>query len=131
MLLLITAIYLPAQCSNYTLDTDATRLTTYSATTSACDNSAFSTPLWVRFSGGGATQLATSPPQPNHCGTNAVGWLISPLPSTAGSTAIGIVCLVWSNNICNGVLYISVTNCNGFYVYLLVSTGCTNRYCTQ
>ncbi|CAF3322618.1 unnamed protein product [Rotaria socialis] len=34
-----TAISLPSQCSNYTLDTDATRLTSYSATSSACDNS--------------------------------------------------------------------------------------------
>jgi hypothetical protein len=74
--------------------------------------------------------MATSPPQPNHCGTNGVGWLVSTLPST-GSTTMGVVCFVYSNNICNSISYISVTNCNGFYVFQLVSVGrCNNRYCT-
>ncbi|CAF4875686.1 unnamed protein product [Rotaria socialis] len=33
------------QCSNYTLDTDASRLATYSATTTGCDSTVFATPL--------------------------------------------------------------------------------------
>ncbi|CAF4136589.1 unnamed protein product [Rotaria magnacalcarata] len=34
-----------SQCSNYTLDTDASRLTTYSATTTGCDSTVYATPL--------------------------------------------------------------------------------------
>ncbi|CAF4802533.1 unnamed protein product [Rotaria sp. Silwood2] len=42
--LFIATVYLSSQCSNYTLDADATRLSTYAASTSACDVSVYSTP---------------------------------------------------------------------------------------
>ncbi|CAF4533627.1 unnamed protein product, partial [Rotaria magnacalcarata] len=72
-----------SQCSNYTLDTDASRLATYSATTSSCDSTVYATPLWVRFTGGGATTLATSATLSYRCGTYYTGWLVSSLPSTS------------------------------------------------
>ncbi|CAF1524902.1 unnamed protein product [Rotaria magnacalcarata] len=122
-----------SQCSNYTLDTDASRLATYSATTSSCDSTVFSTALWVRFTGGGATRLATSATLSNRCGTYYTGWLVSPLPSTSGTTVSSVVCFSWSTNICNWVTTISVTNCNAFYVFQLPSppVGCNSRYCTE
>ncbi|CAF1349795.1 unnamed protein product [Rotaria magnacalcarata] len=40
-----TTVSLPNQCSNYTLDTDATRLLTYTIGTSGCDVSTYATPL--------------------------------------------------------------------------------------
>ncbi|CAF2106967.1 unnamed protein product, partial [Rotaria magnacalcarata] len=43
--LFIGAVSSLSQCSNYTLDTDASRLTTYSATTTGCDSTVYATPL--------------------------------------------------------------------------------------
>ena len=127
---LIATIYMPPQCSNYTLDTDATRLTN-NTSGGGCDSSAFSTALWVRFSGGGATRLASTAPAINRCGTSAPGWLVSGLPTSVGTTTTGIVCYSWSSNICNWYNTISMTNCNSFYIFLLVSPPtCSLRYCT-
>lgn len=127
---LIATIYMPPQCSNYTLDTDATRLTN-NTSGGGCDNSVFSTALWVRFSGGGATRLASSAPAINRCGTSAPGWLVSGLPTSVGATTTGFVCYNWSSNICNWYNIISITNCNTFYVFLLVAPPtCSLRYCT-
>ncbi|CAM4984472.1 unnamed protein product [Rotaria socialis] len=121
------------QCSNYTLDTDASRLATYSATTTGCDSTVFATPLWVRFTGGGATTLATSATLSYRCGTYRTGWLVTPLSSTTETTTTAVVCFSWTTNICSWNTVISVTNCNGFYVFLLPSppVGCYSRYCTQ
>ncbi|CAF3320480.1 unnamed protein product [Rotaria socialis] len=127
-----TTVYLPNQCSNYTLDTDATRLSTYTIGSSGCDVTTYATPLWVRFTGGGATQLATTTPQTYRCATSATGWLVSALPSTVGSVVTGLVCFNWSSNICYWSSTISVANCNTFYIFLLVSPSqCSLRYCTQ
>ena len=67
ILLFIATVYLPSQCSNYTLDTDATRLTSYSVVVGGgCDVSLYATPIWVRY-GGTATRLATSAPAIYRC----------------------------------------------------------------
>ncbi|CAF2075844.1 unnamed protein product [Rotaria magnacalcarata] len=131
--LFIATVSNVSQCSNYTLDTDASRLATYSATTSSCDSTVYATPLWVRFTGGGATTLATSATLSYRCGTYYTGWLVSSLPSTSGTTTTAVVCFSWSTSICSWTTTISVTNCNAFYVFLLASppVGCNSRYCTQ
>ncbi|CAF4133099.1 unnamed protein product [Rotaria magnacalcarata] len=87
----IATVYLPNQCSNYTLDTNGTRLSTYIIGSSV---------TWVRFSGGGENRLATTTPQTYRCATSATGWLVSALPSTVGSTVTAIVCFNWSSTIC-------------------------------
>ena len=121
---------LPSQCSNYILDTDATRLVSY-GNGSVCDQTVYSTALWVRF-GGSATMMVTSPPAVHRCGTYATGWLTGTLPSTAGLTVVGVVCFAWTTTICDFHSQISITNCSGFYVYLLVApSNCPLRYCTQ
>ncbi|CAM4839316.1 unnamed protein product, partial [Rotaria magnacalcarata] len=58
-----TTVNLPAQCSTYILNTDATRNAAYSGVgSSTCDNPTpfGSNPTWVRFSGAAGTQLATT-----------------------------------------------------------------------
>lgn len=127
----IVNLNLPPQCSNYTVDIDTTRLISYTATTSACDNG-FSPARWVRFTGGGATQIATSAPPANRCGTSGTGWLVTSLPSTVGANITGLVCYSLSNNVCNTLNWIPITNCNGFYIFLLANTpSCNSRYCTE
>jgi hypothetical protein len=89
------------------------------------------TVIWVRY-GGTASGLATSPPQIYRCSTSATGWYTGSLPSTAGTTVTGVVCFTWTSTICDFHSTISVTNCNGFYVYLVVApSNCPLRYCTQ
>jgi hypothetical protein len=131
ILLFIATIYLPNQCYNYTLDTDATRLTSYSVGTTGCDVTLYATPIWVRY-GGTATRLATSAPAIDRCATSATGWYTGTLPSTVGSVVTGVVCYSWTSTTCDFHSTISVTNCNGFYIYLVVSPSqCALRYCTE
>jgi hypothetical protein len=124
-------VSLPNQCANYTLDTDTTRLTTYSVVTSGCDVTLYSTSTWVRF-GGSATQMVTRPPSIYRCATYAAGWYTGTLPSTAGLTVTGVACFTWTSTICDFHSTISITNCNGFYVYLMISPSqCPLRHCTE
>ena len=76
--------------------------------------------------------MATSAPEIYRCATYATGWYTGILPSTAGETVTGVVCFSWTSTICDFHNTVSVTNCNGFYVYLLVSpSNCPLRYCTE
>lgn len=126
-----TTIGGPSQCSSYTTITDATRLQT-AAGGSVCDSSIFvSVPTWVRFTGAGGTQLATSAPGANKCGTQASGWYSSTLPSS-GATVNGTVCYQWGANTCNWLQTITVTNCGSFYVFaLIIPPACNARFCTS
>jgi hypothetical protein len=125
-------VSIPSQCSNYTIDTDVTRLATYSVVNGAgCDVSLYSTSIWVRFNGS-ATRMASSPPAFYRCSTSATGWFTGTLPSTAGTTVTGVACFTWTSSICDFHSTISVTNCNGFYIYLMVAPSqCSLRYCTE
>lgn len=133
MLSFVATVFLPTQCSSYVLNTDVTRLASYGVViTGGCDVTLFTNATWMRFSAGGATRLASTPPQTYRCATSSTGWYTGTHPSTVGSTTTGIVCFVWSNNICNWNSVISITNCNGFYVYLLVAPSqCALRYCIE
>lgn len=120
---------LPAQCSTYVLNTDVTRNVVYNATIS-CDSSIFGSGQWVRFSGAAGTQISTSVVPSYSCGTHATGYYSGVMPA-AGATATGTVCYNWSGVNCNWSNSISVTNCNGYYVYYLINTfSCSLRYCT-
>ena len=89
------------------------------------------TAIWVRY-GGTATRLATSAPLVYRCATSAPGWYTGTLPSTVGSVVTGVVCFSWTSSICDFHSTISVANCNGFYIYLVVSPSqCSLRYCTE
>ncbi|CAF3969721.1 unnamed protein product, partial [Adineta steineri] len=127
-----TSVALPAQCFSYTSITDATRLATYAGSGSVCDQSTFSTtPVWVRFSGAGGTMLVNYYPSIYRCHTDAPGWYTGSLPAV-GSTVSGTVCYYWSGYTCNWSNSVSVTNCNGYYVYALIRPPvCNLRYCTM
>jgi hypothetical protein len=126
-----TAVSVPSQCSNYSIDTDVTRLATYSVNIpGGCDVTLYATPTWVRFNGS-ATRLSTSAPATHRCATSATGWYTGTLPS-AGLTTTGVACFAWTSSICDFHSTISVTNCNDFYIYLMVSPStCSLRYCTE
>jgi hypothetical protein len=122
---------LPSQCSCYTPITDGTRNANY-AGGSACDNTgSFASAAWYGFSGAAGTMLASSVVPSNQCNTQATGWYSGVYPSAAGNTTSGTVCYNWSGNNCWESNSISVTNCNGYYVfYLSPPIGCNYRYCT-
>jgi hypothetical protein len=122
---------LPSQCSCYTLITDVTRNAGYSGGTIVCDNTgSFSSARWYRFSDAAGTMLARSVVPINRCNTQATGWYNGVYPSAAGSTTSGTVCFNWAGNNCWYSNSISVTNCNGYYVFYLPPTLCNGRYCT-
>ncbi|CAF1162534.1 unnamed protein product [Adineta steineri] len=127
-----TSSALPPQCSTATIITDATRKATNTVFASLCDQSSgLSGTGWYRFSGGAGTILANYVVPVNQCGTQATGSYTGAYPSTAGSTSSGTVCYNWSGNSCMWSNSISITNCNGYYVfYLPTPPVCSLRYCT-
>jgi hypothetical protein len=129
--ILATALTLPSQCSTYTTITDGTRNAAYISGSYVCDNTVFtSTPQWVRFSCAAGTQISTSVVPIYQCGTQATGHYTGVMPAV-GATTTGTVCYYWSSNTCNWSNSISVTNCNGYYVYALIAPPvCNLRYCT-
>jgi len=129
--ILATVLTLPSQCSNYTTITDGTRNVAYPVGTGLCDTSFFtSTPQWVRFSGAAGTEIPTCVVPVNQCGTCATGYYTGVMPAV-GVTETGTVCYNWSSNTCYLNNSISVTNCNGYYVYALIAPlHCYLRYCT-
>jgi hypothetical protein len=67
----------------------------------------------------------------NLCDTSATGWYSGTYPSTAGSTNTGSICYHWTSSTCQWSNSVSVTNCNGYYVfYLSPPTACNLRLCT-
>ncbi|CAF1277279.1 unnamed protein product, partial [Adineta steineri] len=117
-----TSIVLPPQCTTATVITDATRNVGYTVAVYGCDTSSVWPTRWYRFSGGAGTMLANYVVAINHCGTQAPGWYTGTYPSTAGSTTSGTVCYNWAGNSCEWSNSISITNCNGYYVFYLSAT---------
>ncbi|CAF0959705.1 unnamed protein product [Adineta steineri] len=78
---------LPSQCSTYTTNSDATRRTT-------CTGPAYTdcalTAGWYQFTGSGGTKLATTPSSIGDCCTTYSGWFNGTLPSTYGTTTVGM-----------------------------------------
>lgn len=122
---------LPSQCSSYTMITDGTRHASQPSGLD-CDDSLFTPTKWIRFSGAAGTMLANCPVSDYRCGTEASGWYSGIYPSAAGSTTTGNVCFNILGNNCLWPTTISITNCNGFYVFYLPSLTsiCNSRYCT-
>jgi hypothetical protein len=88
---------------------------------------------WYRFTGGAGTQLATTPPSTGDCGASLPAWCNGTFPSTAGSTVSTIGCVNANGYLCSSAysIQISITNCNGYYVFYLQPTISTSiRYCT-
>jgi len=67
----------------------------------------------------------------NLCDTQATGWYNGVYPSTVGSTNTGTVCYHWTSSTCQWSNSVSVTNCNGYYVFYLTRPSvCNLRVCT-
>jgi hypothetical protein len=97
-------------------------------TGSSCDNSTNGS--WVRFDSIYSI-IPNSIVVPNSCGTHATGYLTTDHPITLFQQVSGTVCYNWSGNACNFTNQISITKCNGYFVYQLPNTpGCSLRYCT-
>ncbi len=124
-----TVASLPPQCTYYSSINDPTRLATAAGGT-ASDLSLFSgTYVWYRFYGAGGTQIITSAPNYNQCGTYYSGWYAGTMP-TYGNTFNGTVCYVFTS-ICSYSNMILVTNCGSYYVYGLIDPPVSYaRYCT-
>jgi hypothetical protein len=125
-----SAISLASTCYSYTIINDTTRLVT-AAGASACDQSLFSANITlVRFSGAGGTEIVTTAPVINQCGTQATGCYNGTMP-VSGMTVNGTVCYNWGSSTCNWSNMITVTDCNSYYVYgLIIPPVCNLRYCT-
>ncbi|CAF1553941.1 unnamed protein product [Adineta ricciae] len=130
-----TSATIPGQCINYTVDTDATRRYSYTASTSYCDNSwPFSNRIvWMRFQGAAGSMVVKIPISNNFCGTFYTGWYAGNYPLTVYTTATSIACFYFSSvNQCGTCRLMSVTNCGSFYVFGLVAPPfCNCRYCTS
>ena len=124
----------PTQCLNYTINTDATRNAAYTASINLCDNvSPFNniTSTWIRFQDPAGKQVVNSPIPPNYCGTVVTGWYAGQYPTTIFSTATSLACFYQTANTCASCNWMSVTNCQTYYVFSLAEPqSCNYRYCT-
>ena len=121
----------PPQCSNYTIDTNATRNAAYTVLGNSCDTFSPSS-IWVRFLSPAGTHIANYSVHYSNCNTNSAGWYSGVYPSIPGDTISGTVCYAWTTNPCIYNNTISVTLCNSYYVFLLSSVPrCSLRYCTM
>ena len=137
----------PPQCNSYLVLDDDTRNVNGTIERKFCDmtpasNGGTVSPdwqggdRWYRMLPPAGTVIPESIPKPRTCGTSAAGWLMERHPEHAGVTKEATVCFTWNenpddNHICRWYTQISVTNCGGYYVYLLpTAPRCTLRYCT-
>ena len=85
---------------------------------------------YYRFVEPAGTMMPESSPGERHCGTGRSGWLNGQHPTELGQEKALEVCFDFVNNICDQRRNITVTKCDGFYVYYLVDVpSCNNRYC--
>jgi hypothetical protein len=124
--LLISNLQPPAQCLSYTSITGSDRHIGLGSG-SNCDTTAGA---WVRFDGN-YTMIPSTVVTPNSCSTSATGYLTSDHPVNLFQQLSGTVCYNWSDNKCSWTNQISITKCDGYYVYQLPTPPtCTLRYCT-
>ncbi len=105
---------LPSECSSYSLIRDDTRNAGYSILNCQCDQSGvIASAGQYRFCGAAGTMLANFVLPINQYNTQATGWYN------------------WASNACMWSNPISVTNCNGYYVfYISPPPVCNLRYYT-
>jgi hypothetical protein len=124
-------VSLPPECLSYTNNSDSTRRAYNEDGGTSCDDVLFSGPLWIRFIGGSGSLLANCVVPFRHCGATTPGWYSGLYPASIGGTTTGNVCYNWGTNTCMWTTPISVTNCNGFYVFFLSAPPiCNARFCT-
>ena len=86
--------------------------------------------MWIRFWGGTGTRLIDEPVEPFRCGTQGAGWYAGEYPKETGETTVGEVCYSWPGKSCMWHNMISITECDGFYIFALrAPPACNLRYC--
>lgn len=124
----VSIIQAPAQCLSYTSKSGSDRHIGLMGTGSSCDNTTNGS--WVRFDSIYSI-IPNAIVASSSCGTDATGYLTTDHPITLFQQVSGTVCYNWSGNSCNWANQISITKCNGYYVYQLPNTpACSLRYCT-
>ena len=88
---------------------------------------------WYRFAPPAGTQLATSPPPVESCGTGDPGWMSGSHPTPEDGEVDRTILFVNSYGDTNYGTPVKVINCNNdFFVYYLVNTPkCFLGYCGQ
>uniref|UniRef100_A0A7M6DKV0 VWFD domain-containing protein n=2 Tax=Clytia hemisphaerica TaxID=252671 RepID=A0A7M6DKV0_9CNID len=98
-----------------------------------CDRQGFKTG-WYRFKSNAGSEMPTSCPPQNACGTNGPIWMNGLHPDTIGQTKTVPVCVRFQSACCKDTFNIDVKKCQEgneeFYVYnLLPAPGCPESYC--
>jgi hypothetical protein len=120
LICIATTVALPAQCTSATVINDPTRNVNYAGGTQCDQNTALGSAGWYQFTGSSGTMIITYPPGLSMCNTVVTGWYNGNYPSTAGSTVTsGTICYDFVYGNCYWSNPVSVTNCNGYYVYYL------------
>ena len=91
---------------------------------------------WYRFVGEAGTQMADTCVKWRHCGALYPGWLSGGHPSVSDGAVLRKVCFTRSADCCYYSTFISVRNCDGFYIYKLSPVvpyyyHCYYRYCSS
>jgi hypothetical protein len=123
----------PGQCLTQTIITDNTRNANYIGSSSGCDSaSTLGAVGWYQFTGAAGTILANYPVPIGSCGTQYTGWYNGTYPSLPNSLGSGSICFNGPSNNCYTSITTLITNCNGYYTFLLFAAPtCNLRYCTM
>eukprot|EP00088_Acartia_fossae_P009282 TRINITY_DN14488_c0_g1_i1.p1 TRINITY_DN14488_c0_g1~~TRINITY_DN14488_c0_g1_i1.p1 ORF type:complete len:261 (+),score=25.05 TRINITY_DN14488_c0_g1_i1:46-783(+) len=133
---------IPEQCTNYKELDDASRKFGSGDSTYYCDNMSSNQKspdwqgyeYWYRVVGDAGTQLAPITDASLNCNTYfAHGWPADEThPSSPWETMETKTWVAAGNNLWEDMFNITVTNCDGFYVYKFPEPQqCDERYCTQ
>ena len=93
-----------------------------------CDNTLDG---WYRFQGDAGRKMMTTCPLINKCGATFTAWLSNGHPTVAQGIVTKKVCIrrYQVGNCCDDYLFISVKNCGSYFIYNLLPTSCSIRYC--
>ena len=108
-----------SECLNYEFLNESSRAVIYNQTVSANCNDTTKLLGWYRFGGEAGTQMADTCVKQYHCGTTYPGWLSGGHPSVSDGAVLRKVCFTGYWGCCQYSTFISVRNCDGFYVYKL------------
>ena len=117
-----------SECKNYQILSSANRRVTYRSSTKLCDNTL--RPGWFRFQGDAGIKMPTSCTPRGGCGSYGTGWLNGTHPEESDGTVTRKACFNYPHSCCRFSKNIQVRNCGGYYVYYLMRTICTLRYCS-
>ncbi|CAF3756217.1 unnamed protein product [Rotaria socialis] len=129
------SVTLPMECYSYTTLTESYRnyLTFSGCCSTPYDSVSYIPSGWYRISGAAGTQLLTTPVSSiDICGAPYGGYFNGTLPTTAGASVTGTFCFYTGSPCSFSVAPITAINCNGYYVFYLISlsVGSKYRYCS-